>query len=363
MEFLHACIQGDRHRALTALHQNGWSWDALFAAASAEALLPSLSGFLREMDLAEGLGVPITGFLAAVECSNRERNERITGELKSAVALLNQVGIEPVVLKGLAYLATGVYKDTGARYLIDIDLLLAEDEVGAASGILARNGFVVDGQDPFRDFRHHLAPLRRPGSVWIELHHCLGLGRCKELLPASEVIARSVPYDLDGLKVRVPCPEHLLVHLIMHSQIRHPYNERIWPPLRAVADLVLLTRRFGPELPWDAIVNRFSASGYYRLLVLHLLDVKKFVGMEFPCELRIDLLTLLCWERRQTLRRWSTLRYLDPVYMFSTLLSRRLAMLRKLLLTRNGIRHLFSQILVPRNYARIWTDLIEGRGR
>ena len=63
------------------------------------------------------LPAEIAGFLLAVESANRERNQAIVSELKAAVALLNGVGIQPVLLKGLAYLKAGVYEDLGHRYL------------------------------------------------------------------------------------------------------------------------------------------------------------------------------------------------------------------------------------------------------
>ena len=36
-------------------------------------------------------------------------------------------------------------------------------------------------------------------------------------------------------------------HLTMHSQLQHPYNERVGPLLKEMYDLVLLQRRFGKE--------------------------------------------------------------------------------------------------------------------
>jgi hypothetical protein len=162
---------------------------------------------------------------------------------------------------------------------------------------------------------------------------------------------RAAPQNLDGLRVRIPCQGHPLVHLIMHSQMQHPYNERIWPPYRAIFDLVLLDRRFGPELHWDAVVRRFSASGQYGLLALHLLRVKASTGMEPPFEVRAGLLTRLRWQRRQTLRRWPTLRYLDPLFMFFIVLGHRLALLHKMLRARDGVQHLFSQSFALCNYS------------
>ena len=86
-------------------------------------------------------------------------------------------------------------------------------------------------------------------------------------------------------------------------------------------------------------------------------------GNAFGIALRTTLLTRLRWSRRQFLRRRPGLRYFDPLYMYSAIFGHRLDMLRKLLATGQGFRHLLSQLPARTNYARIWTDLIEGRGR
>jgi hypothetical protein len=356
--FLAACLRGTPESVAALPHQPGWNWENLFAAASAEALLP-----LLHRQLPRTVPPEIAGLLAGVAALNLERNRAILAELRCAVSLLNQAGIEPVLLKGAAFLVTGICPDRAARYLADLDLLLPEDQLDTAVTILAAHRFERDRLDAFAGFRHHHAPLHRPNAVDFELHRTLGSPRLQRLLPASEVVDRAVPFSFDGLRVRIPCPEHLLVHLIAHSQLQHSYNERIWPPLRAMCDLVDLQRHFGPALPWDRAAARFAAAGHRGLFVLHLLDVRDTFGFTAPVPLPLTPLTRLRRARRQCLRFCPALRYLDPVYMFSTVLRRRLAMFRKLLGTRHGIRHLLSQLLAPGNYTRLLTDLIAGRGR
>jgi hypothetical protein len=313
------------------------------------------------MDVLSMLPAEIAGSLLAVETANRERNQAIVSELKAAVALLNGVGIQPVLLKGLAYLKAGVYEDLGHRYLMDIDLLVAEEQQEAAVEILVRNGWAADKLYPRSDFLHHKPPLHRPSSVWIDIHHRLGSGTCERVLPARDVIDRSDAVDLDGFCVRVPAGEDLLAHLIMHSQ--DPYHKRIWTPIRAMADLLLLDRRFGPDLCWERVANRFRAAGKYGVFVLHLLQVKESVGLALPFRLRSNPFLRFCRYHRKTLQRRPKLRYFDPFYMLPMALAQRLRKLRKVLATRNGVRYMLSQILAPGNYLRLWTDVVKGGRR
>jgi hypothetical protein len=176
-------------------------------------------------------------------------------------------------------------------------------------------------------------------------------------------LEQSVGQEFNGTRVRIPSPEHLLVHLIMHSQIHHPYNERIWPPLRALHDFALMRRRFDSEIDWGSIERRFRKAGQSGILAMHLLDVRDMLGVETPFPIRLTGLTRLRWYRRKLLRRLPVLRFLDPIYMYSTILLRRLLLLRNAFGIPGGWRHVVKELSAPGVYKRLITDTIEGRGR
>jgi hypothetical protein len=362
-QFLSACLRDDGIAAATWMNRNPPDWDGVVRAAMEESLLPLLHTRVNQLQLGPAVPPDVRDFLSAVEELNGERNSVILEEAKFAARLLNEVGIEPVLLKGAAYLTLGIYPNPAMRYLRDVDLLLSEEQLETAVDILLRNGFEPDNSDQFGHFRHHHPPLRRPGSVFLEIHHCLCLGKCGSLLPASRLIAQSVPCDLDGVRVRVPCPEDLFTHLVMHSQIQHPYNERIWPPLRAMYDLDFVLRRFRNVIDWGALQGRFRAAGQFGLLVLHLSEVNEALGTSAPFQFRMNGLTRLRWLRRKLLRRMPALRYADPIYMFSTVLIRRLRVLGSMFRKPNGLKHLIRQLLTAGVYRRLAADVVEGRGR
>ena len=359
-QFLATCLGDDRTTGLTPMRND---WDRVAQLAMEESILPLLQSRINQHELGAALPPEVAAFLSAVEDLNRERNDHILNEVKFAARLLNEVGIEPILLKGVAYLTLGVYPNPATRYLRDVDLLVPEEQIEAALDILVRNGFEPDHSDQFGLFRHHRPPMRRAGSVFLEVHHCLCLSKCGSLLPASELVERSVAHDLDGVRVRVPCPEDLFTHLVMHSQIQHPYNERIWPPLRAMYDLNLVLLRFRDAIDWRSIERRFRAAGQFGLLVLHLSQVNETLGTSAPFQYQLNSWTRLRWLRRKLLRRVPALRYADPIYMFSTVLVRRLRVLGNMFRKPDGLRHLVRQLCTAGVYRRVATDVVEGRGR
>jgi Uncharacterised nucleotidyltransferase len=358
-QFLCSCFRLDGD-AWTQI--GSWDWEQLFAEASEEALLPALYSRVRDLGINEFLPQPIADFLCSVESLNAERNDAILAELKLAVRLLHGVGIEPILLKGVAYLATGVYATPAARYLADIDLLIPEKQITQAAQVLMQHEFEVEDNAPFARFRHHHPPLKRPGAVHIELHRTLTMSRADMVLPARDMIQSCITADLDGLSVRVPCPTHMMVHLIMHSQLQHPYNERIWPPIKAMYDLALLQFRFQEEIDWSFIERRFTTAGHHRTLALHLLQVGESLGFRTPLRVQLTAGLRIAWNRRKLLRRSPRLRYLDPAYMFSVTIGRRWRIMAKILQTPGGLRYLSGEFRKADIYQSFFEDMVRGRG-
>ena len=348
---------------LQALAAKELVWEDLIRAAEEEVVLPALHDRFKERGAISQIPVEISSFLSTVESLNGERNRAILSELATVASLLNAAGIEPILLKGAAYCATGVYANPGSRYLWDVDLLVPEPQMAIAVEVLTQNGFESQESNQLSHFRHHHPPLQRRGSVHFELHHSLGMGICRSLLPASEVLKQSVGLDFRSARVRVPSPEHMMTHLIMHSQIEHPYNERIWPPLRAMYDLVLLRQRFDSEIDWSAIERRFRKAGQFGVLALHLLQVQEVLGVKPPFPIRLTGLTYFRWLRRKILRALPPLRFLDPIYMYSVVLRRRLRLLKNALTAPGGWRHVVRELSALSFYKRFVTDIVEGHGR
>jgi hypothetical protein len=339
-----------------------WDWEQLFAEATEEALLPALYSRARELQVDTSLPPSILDFLSSVDLLNADRNDAILKEVKLAVRLLNEVHIEPVLLKGAAYLATGVYKRPAARYLADVDLLIPEGQITQAAQVLIANGFEIEDNDPFSHFRHHHPPLMRHGAVHLELHHTLTMSQADTLLTASDLIESSMSAELQGSSVRVPCPTHMMAHLILHSQLQHPYNERIWPPIKAMYDLLLLQRRFADRIDWSRISDAFRKAGHSRTLALHLLRVEESLGFPAPFPIPQTLTLRIAWQRRQILRHLPGLRYLDPIYMFSIIVGRRWRIVTRVLRTPDGLSYLLKEFGKPHIYTRFFEDVMKGRG-
>jgi hypothetical protein len=209
---LAACLNGSFESLARVPHGLEGDWEGLVRAASREFVLPALSHRLRQI----GVQPPpeIAEFLATVEDWNGARNIRILEEMRAIASILNGVGIEPVALKGAAFLLAGIYPKPGCRYLCDLDLLVPHSDLRAAAEALELDGYRQDARDAMARFRHHYPQLQRPctdgfGSAPVELHHSLGHGVSRKILSGEEMLRGSAVAEWNGVRIRVPSPEHL----------------------------------------------------------------------------------------------------------------------------------------------------------
>ena len=149
--------------------------------------------------------------------------------------LLNQAGIEPLLLKGSIALLPGQYPHAFSRMLGDLDIAVAETELPTAVATLQSADFYpapnIDPAHWSAADHHHWLPLFHPsGDGYVELHHRPLSARVPTAalsLPLMRTHAQ--PLDWDGVHLNIPTLEHRLLHNALHHQVqdrRRPGNCR-----------------------------------------------------------------------------------------------------------------------------------------
>jgi hypothetical protein len=338
--------QPSLHPTISAPH-----WDDLLQQASSQGLLPALHHQVVANNLSHNIPDEIQTLFSTAESLNAERNQAILAEAVHACQLLNQIDIYPVALKGLAYLLTSVYPNPAARYLLDVDLLLPADQIPRAAVHLYKNGYYQSESAIFLQFRHHHPAIRRPGSPSFEIHHQLVIGGHNRLLTPAALLARAQPLTYNGATFIIPSPTDLVNHLILHSQLAHPYPDRIFPPLRALLDLAQLQTRFGDEIDWHALAQTYAENRQSATLILHLHHANQVLGLPIPPPIPTTLpfLLRLRYKRRLLLNRHPKFRFFDPIYLLMTLFSRRVRLLPLFLKTPSSWPNLLG-LLTRRDF-------------
>lgn len=203
-------------------------------------------------------------------------------ERDALLALLNDAGLHPVVLKG-GWLAWHVYPHAACRPLRDLDLLLPPQEVVRAQSLLQTHGYVAGPAElpleAMLKLDKHLPPLSSPQGIRVELHHRLWEvdGRMDHAAPddnAAVLVARA---RRDGA-LRYLAPADCLMHLIVHAV----YDHRLDCGPLLLSDIRYLLDRH--EIDWPQFWRSARDGGWEKgaRLVLDLAERQHQLAIAFP---------------------------------------------------------------------------------
>ena len=149
------------------------------------------------------LPIHVRRHLDAVLILNGKRNQKLLKVLARVAAALNAIDIEPVLLKGAAYLVEGIYPAPGLRMLGDLDLLMREDRVKVSAEALQKIRIQVAGP-ALPENHHHWPVLVDPETgAAVELHMSALHRRSEHIMPSAEFHENARAMTFRRSKVRM----------------------------------------------------------------------------------------------------------------------------------------------------------------
>ena len=182
-------------------------------------------------------------------------------------------GIEPILLKGGAYVALGLEAAKGRR-VSDLDILVPEKDVKKSEELLKAAGWSFDesaageyDQNYYRKHMHELPPFRHSvRHTILDVHHRL-------LPPTSQLHINNTPFfkaaqPLRGSFLKVLSAQDLFIHSAVHAFADGTFET----PVRSLIELNLLLADL------DAVEDA------------ELIERIKLIGAEKPCAYAFALL-------------------------------------------------------------------------
>lgn len=176
----------------------------------------------------------------------------------SALALLASHGIETVILKGAALVASG-YRDLGGRPMADVDILVPLAQAAEAQEALTGDGWrLVDppGGTPEHIVRitHAVGMLRGNGGS-IDLHWHLVTDNCN---PGDDdtYLEAAMPTILHGAATKRLCPADLLFHVMVHGAKFNMPRTIVWS-----VDSYMILQRDGESMDWQRLLWQAQTHG------------------------------------------------------------------------------------------------------
>lgn len=229
------------------------TWLETIRLASAHLVLPALAQGLDRVGAGWPIPADARAYLDAMRDANAIRNRKLKAALGAIVASLQSAGIDPLAVKGAAFLVTED-KSPSWRFLGDLDLIVSPGLLPRAVEVLAELGFASEtvDYDPRRD-AHAPAMMGADGMTIVELHsRPFADGHWGELEAALWWDRRVV--RAGGIDVSVPSPEVRIAYLLLHSQEHHAYFAQGRLLLRDLLDLAMLARA-EKNLDWSAVLG------------------------------------------------------------------------------------------------------------
>jgi hypothetical protein len=265
-----------RHDAVS----NPKLWSDLISIANEHLVTAPVWSALQRCGLAATAPMNAAEYLQSFHTFNSDRNRAIQTQLTECVERLNGSGIEPMLLKGAAHLAAGLYGQVGDRYLSDVDLLVRADGIERAFELMLELGYRPASAKDYSK-HHHLAPLIREGSpVALELHRAPVPSHAQQASPIPALWENSTVMSAAGARFRLPSPTDAAMLAFLHSAVIDRDLALLLIPLRLFYDAHLLQMRHGASIDWNANFDRAGRIGAAPSLRRYLHVLAKTFGGE-----------------------------------------------------------------------------------
>lgn len=250
-------------------------WPTVIETANRAWLSPALFVALKRTGRLEEIPPHVRDYLSFLHDRNYERNSRLRGQLIEAVSALNDLNIEPILLKGAINLFSADDEALGARMISDLDLSIDPFEMSQASTALMGLGYQSTGI---------AREMVRPDDVGMLELHDRPSGRSAPYL-SDDLLASSTSAERFGAVARIPNAESRALHLIVHDLIKEQDYWSLKIELRHLHDLAELMRS-SEWRGWEKLCAGLSGGPARKALILQAAALEDLFGAEIPPELR-----------------------------------------------------------------------------
>jgi len=180
------------------------------------------------------------------------KNQMLFRNMAAVLKILHNAGIKIMVLKG-AILTLIYYKNYGLRPMQDFDILVCTDQAPAAVDALQKFGWnpkpepLKISSDEFFSVRHAYHFENVSGDE-LDLHWHL-LYQSMEKCADDDFWNGAISSEFGDVPIFVLNPADQLLHICVHGTIWDPM-----PPLRWVADAMMILKTSLSEIDWDRLL-------------------------------------------------------------------------------------------------------------
>ena len=253
LDDLIACLSGDVRDA--------HDWRTVAALASETLTVGSLADAVLSSPIAGRIPEEVRDLLLDVQSRARARNVRLKSQLLELTPALNSLGVEPILMRGVARLLSSPREES--RLLSDIDLLVPGDRIKNCTNALRELGYEL-----FRDPEDDRVPTvfyRTIDVGMVDLHAQLQPVYLR--LDYDRLASECRSIELPSGRALMPSPTCQMLCTIVHDQL---HDGDYWRGLLDVRHFVDMHRIAGEGVDWRKLASFFPAGSPRNALFVQL---------------------------------------------------------------------------------------------
>jgi hypothetical protein len=249
-------------RTVQAIGQTEF-WEPTLRIPALQPLLPVLYWRLHDSELLPRVPNEVRHILKSHYYVALLWADRLSAMLQPILDALRREHIPVILLKGMA-LASEIYNNAALRPMVDLDLLVRREHLGAVRRILHDLGYRLSPNpaghpeqfDEMYGGELEFYVCDGQGGMAVDLHvHLFAIEwyrRATRLGDVDKLWAEARPLPAFGENVWQLSPEDTLIALCVHMAV----PEGFWGTIRRLLDIDWLVRRSAPPLDWDRLIAR-----------------------------------------------------------------------------------------------------------
>jgi len=256
-------------------------------------LVGALVQQLKNKKVWNSLPEELANYLDEIERLYLSRSKSITKEAQNTCKILEQRGINVIMLKGVAALFNGSYNEISERYMVDIDLLVREEDAKESFLALKEHGY---SEQPYEfDIQipnhHHLpALIRNNGCCFIEVHKNALKSSVAGVLSTHEIWRDSIPLPFyENASINQLNPTHQLILAIAHSELSDNNYKNNTFELKQIHHAYVISRYYYDEIDWEKVQGHFVREGLLHVLESMMFNIQTLFDFGTPIAKRVTL--------------------------------------------------------------------------
>jgi hypothetical protein len=240
---------GSGERAKAAWHDWSGASDVSTLGIAERRLLPRIYRNLRAAGIADAEIPPLVKQMAR---SLWVRTRLLLRDASATAGLLASQQLDVLLIKGAGLVAAG-YCDAGERPMSDLDLLVHPEDAPRAATLLEEAGWHASSPVDRESLTYlHAAVFKKPDRS-CDLHWWT-LWDSRDAAADARFWKGAESVTFEGVSVRIPRPEHLILHAIVHGT--RSFDRTV---VRWIGDVLDVLRARGSDLDWKLFVEEVEA--------------------------------------------------------------------------------------------------------